>query len=174
MATDITEAFKYNPYTGNELKTIDLNTKADLVNGEKIYLNPKPCSLALIQNTEGKLLMVVRGRNPHKGTWDLPGGFLNLDENIEESIIRECKEELNVKIGNLKYVGSCPEVYEFGDVIHKLVIVGFSAEITEESSLIARDDVESFKFFARDEIPWGEIKFESMRYFIEKFFKHSN
>lgn len=40
-----------------------------------------------------KVLLVQRGVEPYKGKWALPGGFLRMDETIEECAMRELKEE---------------------------------------------------------------------------------
>ena len=46
----------------------------------------------------GHVLMIKRKFNPGKGLWALPGGFVNPDEQIEESAIRELKEETKIKL----------------------------------------------------------------------------
>lgn len=45
----------------------------------------------LVQN--GKVLMVRRRNYPGKDLWALPGGFVNSDERIEETVLRELAEE---------------------------------------------------------------------------------
>ena len=46
----------------------------------------------------GCVLMVKRKHNPGKGLWALPGGFINADEKIVKSAIRELKEETKIDI----------------------------------------------------------------------------
>jgi mutator protein MutT len=50
-----------------------------------------------------KVLLVKRGREPYKGTWMFPGGFVDFGEYPFETVIREVKEEtgLEVKKGEL-------------------------------------------------------------------------
>lgn len=46
----------------------------------------------------GYILLVKRRSHPGKGTWALPGGFLNPFERIIDGIIRELKEETRIKV----------------------------------------------------------------------------
>lgn len=43
--------------------------------------------------SEGHILLIRRGRIPGKGLWALPGGFVDKDETLLESAIREAYEE---------------------------------------------------------------------------------
>jgi ADP-ribose pyrophosphatase YjhB (NUDIX family) len=45
---------------------------------------------------EGKILLVRRAIEPGKGNWTNPGGYIEQHEPIEETIVREVKEETGV------------------------------------------------------------------------------
>ena len=47
---------------------------------------------------KGHILLIKRGRNPGKGTYALPGGFVDQNETLKEAALRELKEETNLKI----------------------------------------------------------------------------
>jgi len=47
---------------------------------------------------DGHVLLVRRGKNPGRGKFALPGGFLNTEELIFRSAIRELKEETNIEL----------------------------------------------------------------------------
>ena len=54
----------------------------------------------------GHVLMVERKARPGKGLWALPGGFVEHDEWIDESVLRELKEETGIKVAEPVLRGS--------------------------------------------------------------------
>jgi len=52
--------------------------------------------LFTIRDSRLKLLLIRRGGKPFKGHWALPGGFLDIDEDLGECALRELEEETGV------------------------------------------------------------------------------
>jgi 8-oxo-dGTP diphosphatase len=59
-------------------------------------MNEKEANYRKLPEKSLKLLMVKRGGHPYKGDWALPGGFVSMDESLEEAAKRELKAETNV------------------------------------------------------------------------------
>ena len=61
------------------------------------YFNPSSATVALILNEKKELLVCRRAKEPAKGTLDLPGGFIDMNETGEEGVGREVWEETGLK-----------------------------------------------------------------------------
>jgi 8-oxo-dGTP diphosphatase len=52
--------------------------------------------LFTIDDRRLQLLLIRRGSEPFKGQWALPGGFLEIDEDLQDGALRELREETGV------------------------------------------------------------------------------
>lgn len=53
-----------------------------------------------------KILLIQRGREPHKGQWALPGGFIRVGEAPDVAVARELKEETGIRVRRLVQLGA--------------------------------------------------------------------
>ncbi len=61
------------------------------------YKYPHPavtadCVIFGFNGKEIKILLIERGNEPYLGYWALPGGFMKIDESVEEAAPRELRE----------------------------------------------------------------------------------
>lgn len=135
------------------------------------YISPVPCNSLVISNKNGEILLVERKNEPKAGFWDLPGGFIDIGENIETSVIREAKEEvdLDFQVSDLHYISSIPLRYLYKGVNEYLLNVAYHADFPEGQKVTAGDDAKSAKFFAPEDIPWKDIAFENVTMMLRKY-----
>ena len=104
------------------------------------YLNPSSACVAVIVDGQGRLLVERRGREPGKGTLDLPGGFADFCETVEEGLCREVLEETGLKVVSLEYLFSLPNEYFFSGFTIPTLDMFFRCEVADASALQAGDD----------------------------------
>lgn len=105
-----------------------------------------------IRNDQLKLLLIRRAYKPYKGKWALPGGFVNMEESLDEAAERELKEETGVVGVYLE------QLYTFGvpkrDPRERVITVAYYALIpSEKIQLQASTDAEAVGWFGMDELP---------------------
>ena len=110
------------------------------------YLNCAAACIAVIVNEKNQLLVTQRKQDPFKGKLDLPGGFAEPGESIEQSLIREIKEELDLDIIRLKYLCSFPNTYPYKSVVYPVTDMAFICDVKTFDTIKARDDIENYFF----------------------------
>lgn len=116
------EIFKYCPVCGSEhFEVHNFKSKKCRDCGFTYYANPCSATAAFIVNDRDEMLVVRRAKEPAKGTLDLPGGFVDMGETVEEGMIREIKEETGLDVTNIEYLFSSPNVYVYSGMgVHTL------------------------------------------------------
>jgi ADP-ribose pyrophosphatase YjhB (NUDIX family) len=175
---DLAHTYKYCFSCGGDLQFTKDNLLTCKNCDYKWYINACPCNGALILNSKKELLLVKRKIDPFKDLWDIPGGFVNLNENLEESLSRELKEELgiDVKPQTFKYFGSFNDRYLYYGINNYTLGMIFSVEINQKQlDLIhAGDDAKELKFFGLNAIPWERIAFPSVKEILKIFVNQQN
>ncbi len=106
-----------------------------------------------LYNRELHLLLVQRRRWPYDGYWALPGGFINMDESLEESARRELEEETGVRDVYLE------QLYTFGDPGRdprtRVVSVAYFALVRADAHELRRSPEETtdVRWFPVQELP---------------------
>jgi len=135
-----------------------------------VYFRDPKVGASVVLEYKGKLLLVRRGINPHKGKWCLPGGFVEFDENPEKAAIRECKEETNLDVQIDKLFG----IYSYiNDIRGPGILISYKVKVIGGiEKLKAGDDAEIAQFFSPSELPsMKDIAFRTNREIIEKWLK---
>ncbi len=134
-ATPRHDALRYCPFCGaGGLRQVTAKQLACGACGGAIFVNAAAAAGALIVDDAGRLLVGVRANEPARGTWDLPGGFAEPAESIEDAVRREVREETGLDLSALEYFGSEPNAYPYKGVQYPtcdIVFTGRPAPGTE-------------------------------------------
>lgn len=99
-----------------------------------------------------KILLVERGLEPCKGMWALPGGFMKIDETIEETARRELYEETGLKDVYMTQFKMFSKVDR--DPRERVVTVVFTALVRpSDYRLVAGDDAVNALWFDENRLP---------------------
>ncbi len=99
-----------------------------------------------------KVLLINRLNEPFKGQWAIPGGFIEIDEELERAVARELKEETglaNVHLQQLHTFGKCGRDPRGRQIT--VAYIGIAKDSTDK--IKAGDDAADAKWFDINELP---------------------
>ncbi|VAW34165.1 hypothetical protein MNBD_GAMMA01-1951 [hydrothermal vent metagenome] len=125
------------------------------------YQNPKIVTGVIVEH-HGQILLAKRAIEPRYGTWTIPAGFMELKETMQVGAARECLEETEAKLKNIKLFG----VYNI--IPNSQVYSIFRAQLADAHF---RATVESLavKLFDPENIPWDELAFPCVSQALARF-----
>lgn len=126
------------------------------------YQNPNMV-VGCIPIWNDQVMLCRRAIEPGKGLWNLPGGYLENGETVEEGAAREVWEEagIRVRVTSLHTVFNIPKINQ--------VYLHFLAEMPDLNYAAGVESLE-VEMFKETEIPWEEIAFSSSTFSLEKYF----
>src|SRR5262249_18019449 len=121
------------------------------------YVNPRLVVTTLPITDAGEIVLIRRGIEPGKGSWAQPGGFLEVDETVNQAPVRETFEATGL-IGEPGEIGGLYTRLEASVVtlVFEARIVGGTAAPTPEATEI--------RAYAPEDIPWPTIAFKTSRW----------
>jgi ADP-ribose pyrophosphatase YjhB (NUDIX family) len=122
--------------------------------GHIAYVNPRLVVTVFPITEAGQLVLIRRGIEPGKGWWAQPGGFLEVDETVNQAAIRETWEETGLLIEPGEIIGLYTRLEA------AVVTIAFEAKIVGGLATPTREATE-IKAFAPEDIPWSEIAFST-------------
>jgi ADP-ribose pyrophosphatase YjhB (NUDIX family) len=126
------------------------------------YQNPRVI-VGCLCTWEDKVLLCKRAIEPRSGYWNIPAGFMENGETIENGAMREAYEEagVNCDLIGLHSVFTIPRVNQ--------VHVHFLTRMTSPDFFTTPESSEVV-LFDEEDIPWEELAFASSVFSLKKYF----
>jgi len=122
--------------------------------GYVAYVNPRMVVTTLPLTDAGELVLLRRGIEPGYGLWAQPGGFLEIDETVNEGAVRETLEEIGLVVEPGEIVGL------YSRIEAAVVVLAFEAHIVGGEARTSPEALE-VRAFRPEAIPWHEIAFRT-------------
>lgn len=115
---------------------------------------------------DGAILLVQRGREPHKGLWAIPGGRIEPGESLHQATCRELLEEtgIRVKVGDLAWHFEHIAKDDNGELLRHYVVLDFWADYVDGEP-VAGDDAVAARWVALSDLadwPLNETSREAL------------
>ena len=122
--------------------------------GHIVYVNPRLVVTAFPITDEGRIVLLRRGIEPGRGQWAQPGGFLEVDETVNQAAIRETWEETRLLVEPGEVIGLYTRLEA------AVVTIAFEARIVGGTATPTPEALE-IRTFAPEEIPWSGLAFRT-------------
>jgi len=101
---------------------------------------------------KAEVLLINRGNEPFKGKWALPGGFIEIDEELEDAVVRELAEETGltgIKLELMHTFGKCGR-----DPRGRQITIVFMGIVAKgQNKIKAGDDAAKARWFDIKKLP---------------------
>ena len=167
------ETFDYCPRCGaDRLEAHGVKAQHCQSCGFTYYHHPSAAVALLLRDRRGRLIVATRGKEPAKGTLDLPGGFVDKGETGEEAAQRELYEESGLRLPTEQFVYafSLPNSYLYSGFLVPTLDLFYIVQLPSEMPAVrAMDDVAQLSWLAPAEIDPSRFGLISIRQGIARY-----
>ena len=97
------------------------------------------------------ILLIKRKHDPYKDHWALPGGFLNMDETLEEAADRELLEETGLTAISREQIGAYSRIDR--DPRGRVITIAFRISVASDQQAKAASDASDSNWFPLEKLP---------------------
>ncbi|MCA9131869.1 MAG: NUDIX domain-containing protein [Planctomycetales bacterium] len=170
----VEEQYHYCPRCGSDNQTRGSIPFRCLHCGFSQFFGPVAAVGGLVTNAHGELLLVRRAREPGKGKWGLPGGFVDRQESVEQALAREIMEETRLVVTHSEYLMTFPNQYNYHGVIAPVIDLFYLCRVQSLAELrLAAEELEHFEWALPTLEHLENMAFFSNRVAIEKWLERS-
>ncbi|MBN1980903.1 MAG: NUDIX domain-containing protein [Chitinivibrionales bacterium] len=163
--------FRYCPVCGSNHIT-DYNDKCLRCSECMLeYYHNTAAAVGVIVEYDKRILLTIRNYAPFAGLLDVPGGFVDYGETLEDGVRRELLEELNLSLSTLAYFQSAPNTYTYRGITYCTTDVFFIGTIDSMESMVANDEIRSTLLIEPLALELSQVAFSSTRQVLSAYRK---
>ncbi len=108
---------------------------------------------AIIEFPMDTILLIKRDTVPFKGYWALPGGRAEPGETVEQTVVREVKEETGLDVSVVKKIGEYHEQGIQGGIEYDYYPACFLVKVVGGEMRKQQGEIQEIQLFSLDDVP---------------------
>ena len=135
---------------------------------KRMYPNQPVVGVGAVIVKEGKIALIKRGNEPARGKWTIPGGLVELGENLQEAIIRETKEEACIDAENPVIIDVVDQIDrdQEGKIKYHYIIIDYLVKV-KYGDIAAASDAEELRLVPLNEVESYNLTASFRRFFVK-------
>jgi len=137
-----------------------------------LYYHNAAAAVAAIIKFQDEILFTVRAKEPGLGQLDLPGGFVDHNESLEQALTREIDEELSlpIKPHQLTYFTSEPNTYQYQSIKYNTIDTIFTIILDTKPTIVCEPtEIKRVIWIKQSQIDINKLAFISAKKAILKY-----
>jgi NAD+ diphosphatase len=108
---------------------------------------PRISPAVIVAIVRGDEILLAHNKNFRQNWYSVIAGFMEPGETFEDCIMREVREEVGIRVTNIKYFDSQP--WPFPDSL----MIGFTAEHESGEIVVDGEEIEDAAWYRKDNLP---------------------
>ena len=134
---------------------------------KRLYPDQPVVGVGAIILHSGKILLEKRGNEPARGQWTIPGGVVEVGENLQDAVARETQEETDMQVQDSSLIDVVDQVHldKTGKIEYHYVIIDYIVKATGTAK--AASDADELKWVPIEEVETSDLTPSFRRFFVK-------